>query len=351
VARPAITHGSVIARPATTVPYALPLLHVPASGAGQAVRNAYDFLCTATAVSPYQLVTAAHCATPGGLYYVLVGGNTFGTGKPVPVTAVRYRADYNPDAITHDIAVMRTLLPMHLPSYPKIGTRAMATGLASYRKQTLRTYGWGRPTDTKSPDQHLRGVTVKTLRAAAQRFYGPGFHPSSELAAGNPLPGGVVGGTCHGDSGGPLVQTVKGTPWLVGVTSFGPADACDAAPGVFTSVGVYRSWISTALRALRAQPVARSRALPVLLARPTISGMPKPGATLTCTSRWTSNATRVAATWYRGTARVGSGARHVVVAADAGKALQCRVTATSHAGHVTARSAARTVLAAVRSRA
>jgi hypothetical protein len=54
--------------------------------------------------------------------------------------------------------------------------------------------------------------------------------------------------SCQGDSGGPLVYYRKGGPTLVGIVSFGPGCGIEGAPGTYTDVAYYRSWILGAMK-------------------------------------------------------------------------------------------------------
>ena len=58
--------------------------------------------------------------------------------------------------------------------------------------------------------------------------------------------------TCLGDSGGPVVLTEGRPYYLVGVVSWGAKDCkADSAPGVYTRIGAYTTWIDDVLQAER----------------------------------------------------------------------------------------------------
>lgn len=85
---------------------------------------------------------------------------------------------------------------------------------------------------------------------------------------------------------------------------------------------------------------------PTNSAAPSISGSAAVGQTLTCNpGTWTGGPT-YAYSWRRDGAEVGTGATYALVAADAGKAITCRVTGTNGSGSATATSAAVTPTAA-----
>ncbi len=84
----AVAHGRAVDRPATTVPWVLPLSSsvdgYPPPGAS----------CTATALGPLLLVTAARCVSDRTFYTVEVGADRFGDGRSIPVEAVLVHPGY-----------------------------------------------------------------------------------------------------------------------------------------------------------------------------------------------------------------------------------------------------------------
>src|SRR3954464_4050109 len=60
----AVTYGKVVASPATSAPWALSLWR------GARAKGAISFRCTATAIAPQVVVTAAHCVQDKGFYYL-----------------------------------------------------------------------------------------------------------------------------------------------------------------------------------------------------------------------------------------------------------------------------------------
>nr|WP_269205131.1 trypsin-like serine protease [Motilibacter aurantiacus] len=324
----AVTYGTTVRSPVKTAPWALSLWR------GARSTGPVRFLCTATAVAPQVVVTAAHCVQQKGFFYVEVGAGRLGAGKRVPVEAVTDHPRYRSERFRYDIAVLRPLLPLALPSYATAGTASLARSVKAGRQPSLGLYGWG--LDERERLGRLRSATLRTAPDTVVDAFGRAFDERSMIAAGRPLPSGRYAGGCNGDSGGPLVVGQGGTRYLVGVTSFG-AEGCDQdLPTVFTSVGDYAHWLSTASSALPRQARTANRALPVPTTKPTVRGDAVVGGTVTCDPGvWTANATRVTATWFRGQARLEAGASHQVVPQDAGATLRCVVRATSQAGAAT----------------
>ena len=78
---------------------------------------------------------------------------------------------------------------------------------------------------------------------------------------------------------------------------------------------------------------------PVNTARPRFSGTLRTGQKLTCSPGTFTGATSFATAWLRNGTRAGSGSSYTLGNADAGKAIQCQVTATGAGGSTVAESA------------
>lgn len=328
----AVTYGRVVAKPAKTVPFALPLLHYAAG------KSEADGLCTSTAVSAWVIITAAHCVNGPGYYYVVVGANRISQGELVPVEAVSVNSRYRGTTFVHDIAVLRPLLPVRLASYARLGTPSLAARIRAGGGPALKVFGWG-DDEYGDLDGRLRSAPQRQLNAVARRTY-LYFNASKQIAAGNLKKRSRYQTVCDGDSGGPLTAQVGRHTYVVGVTSFSARVSCTKAPGVYTSIGSYSTWLRSAKKTLPRLARTKNRALPVALKAPSTQGSFALGQTVTCLpGRFTGNAREVKATWYRNDAplpssAVAGGVTHVVDVADAGASLSCRVVASSRAGSV-----------------
>ncbi|NHC12908.1 S1 family peptidase [Motilibacter deserti] len=324
----AVTYGTVVGSPGTSAPWALSLWR------GAKATGAVRFLCTATAIAPQVVVTAAHCVQQKGFFYVETDAKRLGQGERVPVEAITDHPGYRSGRFRDDIAVLRPLLPLDLPSYATAGSAALARSVKAGRQLSLGLYGWG--LDERDRIGRLRSATLRTAPDAVVDVFGRAFAERSMIAAGRPLASGGYAGGCNGDSGGPLVVGRGSTRYLVGVTSFG-AEGCDQdLPTVFTSVGDYTHWLSTAASSLRRLATTANRALPVATRAPALRGDAVVGGAVTCDpGAWTANATRVTQAWFRGQVRLEDAPVHQVVPQDAGATLRCVVTAVSGAGKAT----------------
>lgn len=86
-------------------------------------------------------------------------------------------------------------------------------------------------------------------------------------------------------------------------------------------------------------PVVTPPAPPANTVRPTFTGVPRTGQKLTCSQGTFTGATSFAFAWLRNGEVVARAATYTLTAADAGKAIQCSVTATGPGGSVVADSA------------
>lgn len=332
--RRAVTHGSAVASPSRVTPWAVSLWLEAPTVNGLRGDGTLHFLCSATAISGRLLVTAAHCTEEPGFLYVRVGVDSFSAaGGFIPVEAVRAHRGYGELDNRDDIAMLQPLFDLGLRSYARLGTAAIARAVRA-GDRALTLYGWG-DTETGKLTGQLRSTAVQQQQAVATKAFGRVFVPTRMIAAGrlDPATKRYAGG-CSGDSGGPLTTRVASVTYLVGVTDFGAAAACDSSPTVFASVGDYTAWESQSKALLPGLARTHNTALPVAMSVPTVTGSVALGRTVTCASgAWSSNATQVDALWLRGEDSLGVGSDHVIAVADAGQTLVCVSVARSHAGY------------------
>ncbi|MEO6712738.1 MAG: trypsin-like serine protease [Mycobacteriales bacterium] len=324
-----VINGTVVSRPGTTVPWAVSIYY----GAGSTSRP--RFICTATAIGPLEVLTAAHCVDGPGFFYVVTNTDSLGRGRLVALEAIDVNGTYRSTATKDDVAIVRPLERLNLTSYAKLGSPTMAAKVRSGALPKLTLYGWGR-TETGELTGHLRTASLVRQTRAAQVEFEDWFVDSLMLAAGRYDPATrLYHGACHGDSGGPLVVHVLGVPYVVGVTSFGSANCNLPTPTIFTSVGNYSTWIGTSRRNLPALAQRSNRAVPILRTAPAIVGTVAVGSTLTCgPGTWTANAREMTYNWTRSPTyvEIARGPTYLVTAADAGKKLMCNVSAVSDVG-------------------
>ncbi|MEP7054890.1 MAG: serine protease [Actinomycetota bacterium] len=325
-----VINGSMVPRPSLTVPWAVSLFH------SDHPESDRFFTCTATALGPLEVLTAAHCVTEPGFYYVLIGADSLNRGHLVAIEAIDVHGGYRSTTTKDDVAVLRPLQRLNLKSYAQLATPTMAASVrTSSTPPTLTLYGWGR-NEQGALTGRLNQADLIRQRSLAKSAYPGAFIDGTMLAAGgyNPRTR-LSSGGCHGDSGGPLIVHNNGIPYVVGVVSYGEKSCDTGSPTVFTSVGNYSAWIATSRRGLPAMAIRRNRAVPELRTAPVISGTVAAGATLTCAAgMWTGNARKFSYNWSRqgGSTSVGTGPQYIVSQQDSGAQLVCTVTATSVVG-------------------
>jgi hypothetical protein len=137
-------------------------------------------------------------------------------------------------------------------------------------------------------------------------------------------------------SDGALVGS--GATFTIGAAQLDTAIQCRV-----TATNFKGSTVATSAAVVPPKPVVppppTPPAAPVNTVRPTFSGTLRTGQKLTCAQGTFSNATSFALTWLRNGTRVASGATYTLATGDAGKAIQCQVTATGPGGSVVAESA------------
>jgi secreted trypsin-like serine protease len=205
--------------------------------------------CGGSIADERHVITAAHCVEGESASQIdVVAGRLRLAGEGghrVSVASIAIQPDYDTDAVTHDIAVLRLAEPLAAgtpiaPASPSEADLARAGA-------TVRVAGWGLV--SQSPPS---GPTV--LQQAALTVFGPSrcrkaygsFDTDTQICAGTPDTG--VPDSCQGDSGGPLVADGPAGPRLVGVVSFG-GDTCGdpESPGAYTRVSGESGFVAAQL--------------------------------------------------------------------------------------------------------
>lgn len=217
------------------------------------VIGGQSYVCGGTAISPYWILTAAHCVTrsdgspmafsdvsDSGAYVNPVSINSAADlGPRQGWQLVDVQDNFNRNLLTNDIALIRTYspLPAWLPyssdgSGPSSGTALQVFGFGAT--------SYGGPV---SPTLRMGNVLDVAGVAGACGQYGSFYHPVSEECAGFP-PGPTD--SCQGDSGGPLTAAAQtAARVVVGVVSYGVDCGRPGYPGVYARASSFAGWIAS----------------------------------------------------------------------------------------------------------
>ncbi|XP_068216644.1 venom protease-like [Palaemon carinicauda] len=233
----------------------------PNSWPWMAVLGRYDgrdvtWICDGTLISPWFVLTAAHCLDFSQLDVVRLGDHNLQERDVTPldlgIAMKVFHPEYHPPAATHDLALLRLssrvtftekISPICLPWVEK-----EAPNLEG-RKLTVT--GWGATSFGGSMSNVLREVIVtvfpnrdcdtsySTLRDYTFRF--PGKICGAEFICAGDKDGGKD--ACKGDSGGPLMYNFFGRYVLGGVVSAGQGCGYSKFPGIYSAVAPALQWI------------------------------------------------------------------------------------------------------------
>lgn len=223
----------------------------------QAAIYADGYLCGASVIHQYWVITAAHCVEEGNQVIdasnitVGVGSSNsyaglFGSGgDEYEVQEVISHSNYGWNG--NDIALLRLKEPIEFNDNVQpisiICSEQVDAGAQDVGVITTIT-GWGNTSQGGSGSDILQYIEVPVISPND-----PGLGNNISINNNNEFFAGLVDGgadSCQGDSGGPVaVRNAEDTEWLlIGITSWGYGCAQDGYPGVYTKVSNYINWIN-----------------------------------------------------------------------------------------------------------
>lgn len=212
-------------------------------------------ICSGSLFHENWIITAAHCLfnENGEMadttdITVYVGSGRKGTNPSRDSSAYYVHPGYDNDArfIGHDIALIRLSAPIQVTALPSLVDdehfAALRNQDATGRDEAVTAIGWG----ITNPDTLTASDTVQQADLDYVPFPTCNQHwdgrltgiADSVLCASELNPeAGRHQSTCYGDSGGPLILNGTTSAYIIGLTSFGATNDCQAGrPGVFNRV-------------------------------------------------------------------------------------------------------------------
>ncbi|MFC3854150.1 serine protease [Salinispirillum marinum] len=214
-------------------------------------------VCGGSYIGNRMILTAAHCVEDStsvtvrfsetGSMFVTAGDSVFYANDTVVIKVSDWyiHPDYRASSYDNDVAVL--VLSENPPGFARsiaLASKPQTDSIISNRL-TMTAYGWGLTREDGDLADELQFVELgaDSMEYCRSR-YGESTITNKMICAGGSSLLDQGQDTCQGDSGGPLVYVEGGTPYIVGITSFGSGCAELGIPGVYARVSAFIDWIN-----------------------------------------------------------------------------------------------------------
>ncbi|XP_033487896.1 transmembrane protease serine 2 [Epinephelus lanceolatus] len=210
--------------------------------------------CGGAIISPYWIVTAAHCVarTSSPADWAVYAGivDPLGTlfNPAYSVSHIIAHEGFNSVTRRNDIALMRLSKPLDITASSNIGPVCLPNvdvNISVPQKGWIT--GFNRTINGDSGSPHLMEAQVSLIDTAdcnSSIAYNGRISQDMLCARGTE----AVADMCHADSGGPLVSLKDGVWWLVGDSIWGGHCTEQNKPGVYGNITYFLDWIYRQMR-------------------------------------------------------------------------------------------------------